>query len=237
MGWFSGKTSDLNPDPPAVRALNLIELCGGSKKVLESAKAAYSQQKYQWCLELTETLHYHPEDLNISEIIELQALSLRKLASFQTSASGRNWYLTRSLEIQGLINIKPSTFRRAQSILRSPLTNAFVLLSVNFNYQAAEGVDQLVLFRFNETNEKFSVHIRNGIADVKSQWPQPPLLSEIDMIIEVKDATVWKQVLAGMKNPASAMSNGEIVVRDGNGEVHSTREPQLINFLAMFSLI
>jgi alkyl sulfatase BDS1-like metallo-beta-lactamase superfamily hydrolase len=40
LGWFSGKTSDLNRDPPISRAQNLIKLGGGAKKVFESAHRA-----------------------------------------------------------------------------------------------------------------------------------------------------------------------------------------------------
>lgn len=219
-----------------MHAQNLVKLGGGSRKVFESAKTAYIQHEYQWCLELTEALQHHPEDLNLSEINELQSLSLRKLASLQTSANGRNWYLTKSLEVRGLIEVKPNPFQKAQSILRLTLTNVFILLSVNFNYQVANEIDQFVLFHFNDTDEKFSVHIRNGIVDVQSQWPRHSLPGTINMIIEVKEAQIWKQVIARVKSPTSSVSNGEVMVKYVNGEVHSTGEYQLRNFLAMFTL-
>ncbi len=166
MGWFSGKTSDLNPDAPIIHARNLIELGGGSKKVYRSARLSCSKQQYQWCLELTEALNLYPGDVNIQEIIQLQVLALQKLASLQMSANGRNWYLTKSLEIQGLIDIKLSPKEAVQSILKSSLNNLFMLLPVNLDYKKAYGINQLILFDFNDPNEKFSIHIRNGIADV-----------------------------------------------------------------------
>ncbi|CAF4577415.1 unnamed protein product, partial [Didymodactylos carnosus] len=148
-------------------AQNLIRLGGGSKKVFEAAEAAYLEQKYQWCLELVEALYLYPEDLNMLEIIQLQVLSLQNLASLQTSANGRNWYLTSALEIQGLIDVRPAPKQSAQSILGSPLNNSFMLLPVNLDYKKANEVNQLVLFHFNDTNEKFSIHVRNAIADVQ----------------------------------------------------------------------
>jgi alkyl sulfatase BDS1-like metallo-beta-lactamase superfamily hydrolase len=117
-------------------------------------------------LELTEALNLYPGDVNIQEIIQLQVLALQKLASLQMSANGRNWYLTKSLEIQGLIDIKLSPKEAVQSILKSSLNNLFMLLPVNLDYKKAYGINQLILFDFNDPNEKFSIHIRNGIADV-----------------------------------------------------------------------
>ncbi|CAF1376936.1 unnamed protein product, partial [Didymodactylos carnosus] len=83
-------------------AQNLIRLGGGSKRVFEASEAAYLEQKYQWSLELTEAPSLYPEDLNMSEIIQLQVLSLQNLASLQTSTNGRNWYLRKALKIQEL---------------------------------------------------------------------------------------------------------------------------------------
>ncbi|CAF2529773.1 unnamed protein product [Rotaria sp. Silwood2] len=235
MGWYSGKSSDLNPDPPNVRAQNLIQLGGGSKKVLESAQTAYLEQKYQWCLELTEALNIYPEDLNKSEIIQLQVSTLQKLASLQTSANGRNWYLTKSLEIQGLIEIKPSPTQVAQTILKAPLKNIFMLLPVNLNYHKANDVNQLILFHFQDTNEKFSIHIRNGIADVKFQWPENIQSNAIDIIIEMAKEEIWREVIARIKNPLAVLSNDEIILKDGNGEINPELTVPFLTFLSMFT--
>ncbi|CAF1366448.1 unnamed protein product [Rotaria sordida] len=235
LGWYSGKSSDLNPDAPNVRAQNLIRLGGGSKKVFESAQVAYSEQKYQWCLELTEALCIYPEDLNKSEIIQLQVSTLQKLASLQTSANGRNWYLTKSLEIQGLIEIKPSPAQVTKTILNSSLKKLFMLLSVNLNYHKANDINQLVLFHFQDTNEKFSIHIRNGIADVKYQWPENIQSNPIDMIIEVIKEEIWKQVIARIKNPLTCLSNDEIILKDGNEEITPELVVQFLTFLSMFT--
>ncbi len=60
MGWFSGKTSDLNVDPTKIRDENLIKLGSGTQKAFENAKKWYQQEKYQWILELTEVLNISP---------------------------------------------------------------------------------------------------------------------------------------------------------------------------------
>ena len=235
MGWYSGKSSDLNPDSPTVRAENLIRLGGGSKQVYAKAQAAYMEGKYQWCLELTEALALQPEDVLVSDINQLQVLSLQKLASTQTSPNGRNWYLTKSLEIQGTIDIKPSPTQVAQTVLKSPLRNIFMLLPINLDYTKANEVNQLALFHFQDTNEKFSIHVRNGIADVKYQWPEiiPPDNNYI--MIEVSKEEVWKQMVGRVKTAMAILSNDEILVKDKNGDITEAVVVQFLQFLSMFS--
>lgn len=235
MGWYSGKSSDLNPDGPLVRAENLIRLGGGSKKVFESAQTAYSEEKYQWCLELTEALSLHSEDVDKSEIIQLQVSALRKLAASQTSANGRNWYLTKALEIQGLVDTKPSPNLRSQIILTNPMKKLFMALPVNLNYQKADEMNLLVLFHFHDTNAKFSLHIRNCIADLKDQWPEDTKSKSIDFIIEMKKEEAWKKVLARINSPLELLESEEIILKNSDDEVNQELIVPFLTFLSMFA--
>jgi alkyl sulfatase BDS1-like metallo-beta-lactamase superfamily hydrolase len=235
LGWFSGKTSDLNVDSPKIHAENLIQLGGGSEKVFQAAKQAFDQGKYQWVLELTEALRLYPEQMNISQINQLESSTLEKLASREISANGRNWYLTKSLEIQGLIEIKPSETQITQTIFNSSLKKCFMLLSVNFNYQKAEGKNQLILFRFNDTNEKFTVQIRNGIVEVNFHWPENIDSLNVQMIVEVKTELVWKQIIARLKTPMEALDNEDIVIKDKHEQDNPEEIMQFIEFLLMFA--
>ncbi|CAF1025624.1 unnamed protein product [Didymodactylos carnosus] len=122
-------------------------------------------------------------------------------ASLQTSANGRNWYLTKALEIQGLVDVRPAPKQSAQSILGSPLDNSSMLLPLNLDYKKAHEVNQLVLFHFNDTNEKFSIHIRNAIVDVQYKWPRNFQSNNAnDMIVEVNKEQTWKQVITRVKS-------------------------------------
>jgi alkyl sulfatase BDS1-like metallo-beta-lactamase superfamily hydrolase len=235
LGWFSGKTSDLNVDSPKIRAENLIKLGGGSEKVFESAKKAFDDGKYQWALELTEALILYPENLNLSEINKLQSSTLQKLASFETSANGRNWYLTKSLEVQGLIQIKPSESQIVQTVLGASIQTCFMLLSVHLNYKKSEGKNHLILFDFIDINEKFSVYLRNGIVDVKYHWPENLHSDCIQMIVEVKTELIWKEIIARLKSPMQALEDELIIIKDGNGQSDPERIMQFIEFLLMFA--
>jgi alkyl sulfatase BDS1-like metallo-beta-lactamase superfamily hydrolase len=151
------------------------------------------------------------------------------------SANGRNWYLTKSLEIQGLIDIKPSATEGVQAILKSSVNNLFMLLPVNLNYEKAQEINQSILFYFKDTNEKFSIHIRNGIADVQQQKTCCNLQSNnIDMIIQVNKVEIWKQIMARLISPSVTIANGDIVIKYGNGQINSSGEIELLKFLDLF---
>ena len=53
-------------------------------------------------------------------------------------------------------------------------------------------------FRFPDTGEAFSVHVRRGIAEVRPVFPENP-----DLVVSV-DSKVWKEVAAGIRNPTLA---------------------------------
>ncbi|CAF4223661.1 unnamed protein product, partial [Adineta steineri] len=188
LGWFSGKTSDLNVDSPKIRAENLIQLGGGTKQVFEKAQLALKEEKYQWALELIEALTLFNEDLNLAELNEFHSLILEKLASLEISANGRNWYLTKSLEVKGLIQIKPSEKQTIETVFKSSIKNYLKFLSVNFNYQKAKEQNLLIFFHFNDTNEKYTIKIRNSVVDMQDDWNDKMLPN---LIIEIKTENIW----------------------------------------------
>ena len=91
-----------------------------------------------------------------------------------------------------------------------------MLLSVNFNYEKAQGKNLLILFHFIDTNEKFSVQIRNGIVDVQYHWPENISSINIDFIAQVKNELIWKQIIARLKTPMEVLDNEDIIIKDGN---------------------
>ncbi|CAF3918179.1 unnamed protein product [Adineta steineri] len=232
LGWFSGKTSDLNVDSPKIRSENLIQLGGGAKQVFEKAQLAFKEEKYQWALELIEALTLFHEDLNLEELNKFHSLILEKLASLEISANGRNWYLTKSLEVKGLIQIKPSEKQTIETVFKSSIKNCLKFLSVNFNYQKAEEQNLLIFFHFNDTNEKYSIEIRNSIVDMQDDWNDKMLPN---LIIEIKTENIWKQILSRSKTPMEALDNEDICIKNQQGEDYPEGILEFIQFLLLFT--
>jgi alkyl sulfatase BDS1-like metallo-beta-lactamase superfamily hydrolase len=58
-------------------------------------------------------------------------------------------------------------FVRSDAILTAPLDLLFKMMGVNLNGEKASTTDSLVCFHFTDVNQKVSVHVRRGIADIK----------------------------------------------------------------------
>jgi len=234
MGWFSGKTSDLNPDSPKTRAENLIKLGGGSQQVFDKAQQAFQQNQFQWVLELTEALLVNPQDVQLAEVKQLQCQTLKQLALQQTSANGRNWYLTKIVELEKSIEIKPSDEQKQQTILNSSIKQCFFLLPVYFNYGKVEDItkNQLFLFAFDDSNEKFSIEIRNGIVEIHNQWSQ---LDSAQIIVQIKSELIWKQIIAKLKTPIEAFEDESIVIKDKNQQDYPEGIVNFLQFLVLFT--
>ncbi len=110
-----------------------------------------------------------------------------------------------------------------------------MLLSVNFNYQNAEGKNQLILFRFNDTNEKFTVQIRNGIVEVDFHWSENIDSLNIQMIVQVKTELIWKEIFARLKSLMQALESEDIIIKDKHEQDNPEGIMQFIEFLVMFA--
>lgn len=235
IGWFSGKSSDLHPDPPQSRSENLIRLGGGSEQVFQQVVQSFTEGKYQWVLELTDALLDHPGNVIVEQIKHYHSSALIQLASKETSANGRNWYLTKAYEMQGTIEIKPSLQLMTESIFKSPLKKLFGLLSIHFNYLKAGDVHQWILFHFKENNERFSIEIRNGIIDVQDQWPKDFSSLNIQMIVEVENERIWKEIIARLKTPIEAIEKELIIIKNADDQIDPEKILSFIEFLLIFA--
>jgi alkyl sulfatase BDS1-like metallo-beta-lactamase superfamily hydrolase len=81
-------------------------------------------------------------------------------------------------------------------------------------------VDQVVGFRFPDTGEAYTLHVRKGVAELPPWFPENP-----DIAVTV-DAVVWKEIAAKMRNPAMALLKGDIAIEGGTFD--------LVGFLRLF---
>src|SRR5215831_3291744 len=92
IGWFDGNATNLFPLSSKERAAAIIDLAGGETPVLMKARAAFDQKNFQLTAELADyVLAIHPEN---GDAVKLKAQALTELGERQTSANGRNFYLS-----------------------------------------------------------------------------------------------------------------------------------------------
>lgn len=197
LGWFGGNATDLFPLAGRERARRFAALAGGEEKLLSHARTAQADGDHQWALELADQLlQLNPED---HEATAIRATALRRLGEKQTAATARNYYLTQSLETQGKVVIGMLKNTDPQVVHNIPLAAFFAGMAVHLNPEKAAGKEIVAGFRFPDTGEAFTVHVRRGVAEIAPRFPESP-----DLSITVA-STVWKEVAAGLRNPAVAL--------------------------------
>ena len=209
LGFFDGNPSTLQPLSPMDKANKMIILSGGFDKLLEQATTAFSDKQYQWTLELTDyLLRIKPDD---KKSIDLRYTSLVKLGEAESNPNARHYYLTSAKETKGFVikSIIEPDLRTVHSI---PLAAIFDNLSVNLIPQKCGDIKLKVNFNFTDTNEKWSVQLRNSIAETQARHVTNP-----DITVTIK-STVWKELLAKKRGGLTTFLSGDISVEPGIGE-------------------
>jgi len=197
LGWFGGNSTDLFPLPLKERARRFADLAGGEQALLERARQAVEGQDYQWALELTDQLlQLSPES---AEARKLKSAALKALGSRQIAATARNYYLTQALEVEGQLHIGMMKIPDKSLLKKLQVADIFNAMAVKLVPEKSIDVDTIAGFRFPDTGEAFTVHVRRGVAEIRPQFPENP-----DISLTV-DSSVWKEVATGFRNPAIAL--------------------------------
>lgn len=220
LGWFDGNAAHLSPRPRRAQAERMAELAGGPGALRERAGRALAEGQLQWAAELAD--HLVTLDPGDREARRLGATALRGLGEAHRSANGRHYYLTQALEMTGELQIEGDGRGSASAeLLHSlPLRGFFSAMSVSLDPEASRDVDRVVGFRFPDAGEDWTVHVRRGVAEIRPGLPEKP------EILVTLAATVWKEMLAGLRSPALTLASGEIRVEGGRLD--------LIGFLRLF---
>ncbi|MCP4605504.1 MAG: MBL fold metallo-hydrolase [Proteobacteria bacterium] len=207
LGWFGGNATDLFPLSQKERAKRFSDLAGGREALLKYAKKAALKGDHQWVLELSDQLlQLNP---NAREVLNLKAASLTALGEKQIASTARNYYLTQALETSGKLHIERRKNKEKEFVHSLPLRVFFEGMAVRLDPDKSADVDQVMGFRFPDTGEGYTVHVRRGVAEVKPRFPDKP-----DVTITV-DSFIWKEIVAKMRNPAVTLVSGDIKIEGG----------------------
>ena len=95
-------------------------------------------------------------------------------------------------------------------------------MAVRLNPVKSADIDQIVGFRFPDTGEAYTVHVRRGVAEIQARFPEHP---EITVTV---DSYIWKEIGAKMRNPAAALLKGDVKIDGGTFN--------LVKFLGLFEV-
>jgi len=216
MGWFSGRASDLNPLPLVERARELRSLAGSWSALHEVAKKALAEGRYQWALELSESLLLTSKDSDGARstrdeesVKSLKIESLRAQAATQISSCGRNWYLTEAKEVEGH-KIVSDRNDALQYVKAARLDDFLAAMSVRLDPYASQDVDQQVHIHFIDVDIHALLHIRHSVCIVRI----PVRLHAIgEEAIHMKlTGELFRKLLIHEKNPLTALLTGAIEI-------------------------
>lgn len=206
LGWFDGDTSTLSPAPPEERAAGFVELAGGIDPLLEAARRALDAGRFAWAAELAEQARRAAPQR--TEPAALKARALREMGRHSLSPNGRNYYLTRALELEGAVHIDEGGVDQGtrELIAAIPVENFMSSLPVNLDPEKSADVDMRVAFRFTDVGEDYTIHVRRGVAELRSGRAE-----EADVAL-VTTSTLWKEVLTRQRNPALAFASSDVEI-------------------------
>ena len=220
LGWFGGDAADLSPLSRKLRAERMATLAGGSEKLRDRATAALAGGEARWALELSGHLAALGEFTDVAA--RVRASALRMLASAETSANGRNYYLTQAMESEEKLTVEPPDPARLPPALLEniPIAGFLRAMTVRLDAKKAEGRNLAVGLRFTDTGEDWGMRLRNSVVEL-----EPRLPDGADMTVTTTSRT-WKEIVTKKRNPTLAFASGDVQV-DRN-------RLELVRFLFLF---
>jgi alkyl sulfatase BDS1-like metallo-beta-lactamase superfamily hydrolase len=206
LGWFSGNATDLNPSPIKERAEAMARLAGGQKALLEHAEDALKKKDHQWVLVLADA--YLALDPGAEKAAKLKVEALRALGQNQGNANAKNYYYTQAMETEGKLKITQAQVN-PDVVERVPLGAIFSAMGAKLDPEKSADVTKTVRFRFTDTDEAYTVHVRRGVAFMEKRYAPAA-----DITVTV-DSKLWKRLAAKIDNPAAAYAMGKVKVEGG----------------------
>jgi alkyl sulfatase BDS1-like metallo-beta-lactamase superfamily hydrolase len=219
LGWFSGNATDLHPMAEKDEADRMAKLAGGIDNLITQMNTASKAGDHQWALNLADhVLVLNSENTNANAA---RIAALRHLGNEEISANGRNYYLTQAMEQAGYeIPKADSSLTPIRTLNEFPIEKYMQAMPVALVAEDALDKDMKVGFRFTDTGDTFTIHVRRGVAELSRGFPADAVATVTTQSI------VWKQILAKQRNPAVAFASGDVTV---DGSVLD-----LIGFLGLF---
>lgn len=206
QGWFSGDPVELDPLTRGEKADKMVELVG-AKKLVDTAKEAAKSGDAQWALELAS--YVLRNDPSNSEARNIKVEALVELGSRQTSANGRNYYLTVAMETATKVEIATPQAAKAAMVFDMPLEYSIDAFSTMFKVEDCETKNETLYFQFSEPESHHYIQIRNGVAIVRHKVPK-----HYDIKLTATQNS-WKQVAAQNSSALVSIGTGDITLDGG----------------------
>jgi alkyl sulfatase BDS1-like metallo-beta-lactamase superfamily hydrolase len=208
LGWYDREPATLFQLPPQDTARRLIELMGGTTKVLHAARLALSKNEYAWAAQLVNYVYItNPNDRAAAQI---KADALRKMGQLAFGSIGRAFLISEARALEGTEQIPRLVPPNATVIAANPTTyvNYF---RVRIDPQKAEQTTKMIAFNF--ADRTVALDIRRGIAeyvdDLSGYYRKPDFTLSMD-------GAAWAKLYLNQADLAQTVNSTEVKITQGD---------------------
>ncbi|MEZ8966013.1 alkyl sulfatase dimerization domain-containing protein [Vibrio breoganii] len=164
-GFFEGDPWQLEPMAYEQRAKAFIEIMGGRDNIMNTANAAIEAENYTFAAEiLSYPITVNKDDM---EARKLKAKAYKAWAADQVNINWRNWALNAAAELEGTRDFSNMiSFASVDVLTALPSKQIFDMMTSTLIAENTLDVNMTLVYNFSDTNESFTIEIRQGIAQL-----------------------------------------------------------------------
>ncbi|MEZ8988147.1 alkyl sulfatase dimerization domain-containing protein [Vibrio breoganii] len=212
-GFFEGDPWQLEPMAYEQRAKAFIEIMGGRDNIINTANAAIEAENYTFAAEiLSYPITVNKDDM---EARKLKAKAYKAWAADQVNINWRNWALNAAAELEGTRDFSNMiSFASVDVLTALPSKQIFDMMTSTLIAENTLDVNMTLVYNFSDTNESFTIEIRQGIAQLHEV-----ALENADVEIDTTRATLNDVLMAGANAQqvmGQKMQSGEFTFANGD---------------------
>ncbi|MEZ9592295.1 alkyl sulfatase dimerization domain-containing protein [Vibrio breoganii] len=212
-GFFEGDPWQLEPMAYEQRAKAFIEIMGGRDNIINTANAAIEAENYTFAAEiLSYPITVNKDDM---EARKLKAKAYKAWAADQVNINWRNWALNAAAELEGTRDFSNMiSFASVDVLTALPSKQIFDMMTSTLIAENTLDVNMTLVYNFSDTNESFTIEIRQGIAQLHEV-----ALENADVEINTTRATLNDVLMAGANAQqvmGQKMQSGEFTFANGD---------------------
>ena len=203
-GYLVGHYNDVAEMPllsPEVADLNMIALAGGPEAYLKKLQEADERGDHVWVARAASHLIRTEPDNQAAK--NLKASALRVLAARTVAGSHRHFYLQHAAALEGRIDISMVARFSAEDVATVPVAALIRQLPFRLDAEKAVGQEGRLSLAITDTDQRFLIEQRNGVAEVLSGAGEEP----IDLSM---DSQAFRLFYIGMLSLETGFDGGEM---------------------------
>jgi alkyl sulfatase BDS1-like metallo-beta-lactamase superfamily hydrolase len=213
IGFYEADPWQLEPMAYNQRAKAFVEIMGGRDNIIKTAEAAIAAENFTFAAEiLSYPITMSKDD---TEARQLKAKAYKAWAADQVNINWRNWGLNAAAELEDTRDFSNLiSFASVDVLTALPSKQILDMMTATLIAENTLDVQMAMTYNFADTNESFTVEIRNGIAQLHET-----AVKGADVQINTSRAVLNQILMAGPNAQqviGKNMQSGDFTFANGN---------------------